>query len=152
MEYVFEKLQLKTNIKLHHLKFNMWGKSENGGKIEKIRKNVNETESNLVILNSMKTKYIINTEEDIVEYIIENQAEFPNTTTELHYSKSTEWTTKVRGKKCISITDNGSIIDLYLQNGNSVRLEYDELSELILLLKHSKYINWVDHLQLVTSD
>jgi hypothetical protein len=100
----------------------------------------------------MKPKYIINTEEDIVEYIIENQDKFLNTTTELHYSKSTEWSEIVRGKKCISITDNGSSIDLYLQNGNSIRLEYDELSELILLLKHSKYIKWVDNLQLVTSD
>jgi len=46
MEYGLEKLQLKTNIKLHHLKFNMWGKSENGGMIKKKNGNEKETEDN----------------------------------------------------------------------------------------------------------
>ena len=96
----------------------------------------------------MQTKYIVNTEEGFVEYILKEEGN----TTQLHYSNSSEWEEIVRGKPSMYMVDDGSFFHIHMGEGRTVKLEYFELSQLMLLMKYNPMHHFIQNLKCMVDE
>ena len=100
----------------------------------------------------MKTKYIklgeINITDGRIEdggtYTLKTSVETNNTVMKMFYSKSSSYLTSAfKGKKAAELHDDGNGITVSIKNGPSIRLNYCDIEQMLILLQeHNKTFDW----------